>query len=64
VLGWIGSFILGIGYYSVPKLRGGLKPFANAPERFIRLCITSAGYVSSGPASREQVDDKDYHGHD
>ncbi|MGC2109491.1 MAG: hypothetical protein WA655_08235 [Candidatus Korobacteraceae bacterium] len=28
VLGWIGSFILGIGYYSIPKLRGGLKPFA------------------------------------
>ena len=27
VLGWIGSFILGIGYYSIPKLRGGLKPF-------------------------------------
>jgi hypothetical protein len=24
VLGWIGSFILGIGYYSIPKLRGGL----------------------------------------
>ncbi len=28
VLGWIGSFILGIGYYSIPKLRGGMKPFA------------------------------------
>ena len=28
VLGWIGSFILGIGYYSIPKLRGGIKPFA------------------------------------
>ena len=28
VLGWLGSFILGIGYYSIPKLRGGLKPFA------------------------------------
>jgi uncharacterized protein involved in response to NO len=28
VLGWIGSFILGIGYYSIPKLRGGLKPLA------------------------------------
>ena len=28
VLGWIGSFILGIGFYSIPKLRGGLKPFA------------------------------------
>ena len=27
VLGWIGSFILGIGFYSIPKLRGGLKPF-------------------------------------
>lgn len=28
VMGWIGSFILGIGYYSIPKLRGGLRPFA------------------------------------
>ena len=28
VLGWIGSLILGIGFYSIPKLRGGLKPFA------------------------------------
>jgi uncharacterized protein involved in response to NO len=28
VLGWIGSFILGIGFYSIPKLLGGLKPFA------------------------------------
>src|ERR1017187_198584 len=28
VLGWIGSFILGMGYYSIPKLRGGIKPFA------------------------------------
>ncbi len=28
VLGWIGSFILGIGYYSIPKLRGGIKLFA------------------------------------
>jgi len=28
VLGWIGTFILGIGFYSIPKLRGGMKPFA------------------------------------
>ncbi len=27
VLGWIGTFILGIGYYSIPKLRGGMKPY-------------------------------------
>lgn len=27
VLGWIGSFVLGIGYYSIPKLRHGLRPF-------------------------------------
>ncbi len=27
MLGWIGTFILGIGFYSIPKLRGGLKPF-------------------------------------
>ncbi len=25
VFGWIGSFILGIGFYSIPKLRGGTK---------------------------------------
>jgi len=30
VLGWIGSFILGIGYYSIPKLRRGGQPFALA----------------------------------
>jgi len=28
VLGWIGSFILGIGYYSIPKLRRGAGTFA------------------------------------
>ncbi len=28
VMGWIGSFILGIGYYSIPKLRRGARPFA------------------------------------
>jgi hypothetical protein len=27
VMGWIGTFILGIGYYSIPKLRGGMKPY-------------------------------------
>lgn len=27
IFGWIGSFILGIGYYSIPKLRR-VKPFA------------------------------------
>jgi uncharacterized protein involved in response to NO len=26
VFGWIGSFILGIGFYSIPKLRAGSKP--------------------------------------
>ncbi|MBZ5661627.1 MAG: NnrS family protein [Acidobacteriia bacterium] len=26
VFGWIGSFILGIGFYSIPKLRGAAKP--------------------------------------
>ena len=26
VFGWIGSFIFGIGFYSIPKLRGGAKP--------------------------------------
>lgn len=28
VLGWIGCFILGIGYYSIPKLRRGARAFA------------------------------------
>jgi hypothetical protein len=28
VMGWIGTFILGIGYYSIPKLRQGARPFA------------------------------------
>jgi uncharacterized protein involved in response to NO len=28
IFGWIGTFILGIGYYSIPKLRRGAKPFA------------------------------------
>ena len=26
VFGWVGSFILGIGFYSIPKLRGATKP--------------------------------------
>src|ERR1041385_4437363 len=26
VFRWIGSFILGIGFYSIPKLRGATKP--------------------------------------
>jgi hypothetical protein len=30
VFGWVGSFILGIGFYSIPKLRGGLKSSFNA----------------------------------
>ena len=28
IFGWIGTFILGIGHYSIPKLRGGMKPYA------------------------------------
>lgn len=30
VFGWIGSFILGIGFYSIPKLRGGVQPAVRA----------------------------------
>jgi len=30
VFGWIGSFILGIGFYSIPKLRGATKPALRA----------------------------------
>jgi uncharacterized protein involved in response to NO len=28
IFGWIGSFILGIGFYSIPKLRRSAQPFA------------------------------------
>ncbi|HSB77117.1 MAG TPA: NnrS family protein, partial [Terriglobales bacterium] len=28
IFGWIGSFILGIGFYSIPKLRRAARPFA------------------------------------
>lgn len=30
VFGWIGSFIFGIGFYSIPKLRGAAKPACGA----------------------------------
>lgn len=30
VFGWVGSFILGIGYYSIPKLRGAKSSFGTA----------------------------------
>src|ERR1035437_7646639 len=30
VFGWIGSFIFGIGFYSIPKLRGATKPAVGA----------------------------------
>ncbi len=30
IFGWIGSFIFGIGFYSVPKLRGAAKPVFRA----------------------------------
>src|SRR5215471_1813750 len=28
IFGWIGTFILGIGFYTIPKLRGGARPYA------------------------------------
>jgi uncharacterized protein involved in response to NO len=34
VFGWIGSFLLGIGFYSIPKLRGE----ATGPIRAARIC--------------------------
>jgi uncharacterized protein involved in response to NO len=34
VFGWIGSFILGIGFYSIPKLRR-LEPFALEGHGFV-----------------------------
>ena len=36
ILGWIGSFILGIGYYSIPKLRRGSRPGRAWRETFAR----------------------------
>lgn len=30
IFGWVGSFILGIGFYSIPKLRGGSRPALGA----------------------------------
>jgi hypothetical protein len=45
VFGWIGTFILGIGYYSIPKLRG-LKWFA------LRAAWTSWALWTSGVALR------------
>lgn len=48
VFGWIGSFILGIGYYSIPKLRR-MKPFALwAP--WSSLLMWSSGVTLRGVA--------------
>jgi uncharacterized protein involved in response to NO len=41
VFGWIGSFILGIGFYSIPKLRR-LEPFALGPAWICWAMWTSA----------------------
>ena len=43
VFGWVGSFILGIGFYSIPKLRGGAKSsFAAAWVSWISWTIGAA----------------------
>lgn len=43
VFGWVGSFILGIGFYSIPKLRGGAKSsFAAAWVSWITWTIGAA----------------------
>jgi uncharacterized protein involved in response to NO len=44
VLGWIGSFILGIGYYSIPKLRRGAQPFALA-SAWLTAALWTAGVL-------------------
>ena len=44
VLGWIGSFILGIGYYSIPKLRRGARPFALA-SAWLTAALWMAGVL-------------------
>ena len=36
VFGWVGSFILGIGFYSIPKMRGGAKSSFGAFLIFFR----------------------------
>jgi hypothetical protein len=45
VFGWVGSFILGIGFYSIPKLRGG------APRSFVAPW-TCWGIWTAGAALR------------
>jgi uncharacterized protein involved in response to NO len=43
VFGWVGSFILGIGFYSIPKMRGGVKSsFAAAWVCWITWTIGAA----------------------
>ena len=37
VFGWVGSFILGIGFYSIPKMLGGLK------SSYARTCACWGG---------------------
>ena len=45
VFGWVGSFILGIGFYSIPKMRGG----ANSAYRMAWACW---GMWTTGAALR------------
>ncbi|HKV26588.1 MAG TPA: hypothetical protein VJN93_18475 [Candidatus Acidoferrum sp.] len=45
VFGWVGSFILGIGFYSIPKLRGGA-------GKFFVAAWASWGIWTSGVAIR------------
>ena len=44
LFGWVGTFILGIGFYSIPKLRK-LKPFA-LREGWLRLALWTVGVTS------------------
>lgn len=42
IFGWIGSFILGIGFYSIPKMTGGT---FRAHRGWVALCVWSAGVL-------------------
>jgi uncharacterized protein involved in response to NO len=48
VFGWIGSFILGIGFYSIPKLRGATKPAFGAAWACWVTCAVCAGTPAWG----------------
>jgi len=49
-MGWIGSFIIGICYYSIPKLRHGSRPFALDTAWFARRLVVASFFRGVGIA--------------